>query len=219
MSTEPGRELQLRGKQLVFVFMASTVAAVVVFLCGVMVGRGVRTEVAGLTVPSSYQADPTADLALPPPSLTTTTSSGASPAVNEDLSYPDRLVADAPPDVLAEPLAEVTADAADVDEAEAESPGPPDEAETEENAADPALEPPPGDGFTIQVAAIRARGEAERMARHLADKGYSAYVTVPPGGGPRVYRVRVGKFRERREAEAIASRLQKEEQFKPWVTR
>jgi cell division protein FtsN len=34
-----------------------------------------------------------------------------------------------------------------------------------------------------------------------------------------VYRVRVGKYGTRREAESIAERLQKEEQFKPWVTR
>jgi hypothetical protein len=31
--------------------------------------------------------------------------------------------------------------------------------------------------------------------------------------------VRVGKFSTRREAESVAARLQKEEQFKPWVTR
>jgi cell division protein FtsN len=34
-----------------------------------------------------------------------------------------------------------------------------------------------------------------------------------------VFRVRVGKFNTRREAESVAARLQKEEQFKPWVTR
>jgi hypothetical protein len=34
-----------------------------------------------------------------------------------------------------------------------------------------------------------------------------------------VFRVRVGKFPTRREAETVASKLQKEEQFKPWVTR
>ena len=41
-----GRETEppLHGKQLVFVFMAATVAAVVVFLSGVMVGRGVRLQ-------------------------------------------------------------------------------------------------------------------------------------------------------------------------------
>ena len=36
------REIQLNGKQLVFLFMAATVVSVVIFLCGVLVGRGVR---------------------------------------------------------------------------------------------------------------------------------------------------------------------------------
>ena len=39
-------EIQLSGKQLVFLFMATTVVSVVIFLCGVLVGRGVRTEAA-----------------------------------------------------------------------------------------------------------------------------------------------------------------------------
>ena len=33
-------EIQLSGKQLVFLFMATTVVSVVIFLCGVLVGRG-----------------------------------------------------------------------------------------------------------------------------------------------------------------------------------
>ena len=37
-------EIQLNGKQLVFLFMAVTVVSVVIFLCGVLVGRGVRSE-------------------------------------------------------------------------------------------------------------------------------------------------------------------------------
>ena len=42
MSDEGFHEIQLNGKQLVFLFMAATVVSVVIFLCGVMVGRGVR---------------------------------------------------------------------------------------------------------------------------------------------------------------------------------
>lgn len=38
------REIQLNGKQLVFLFMAVTVVLVVTFLTGVLVGRGVRAE-------------------------------------------------------------------------------------------------------------------------------------------------------------------------------
>ena len=37
-------EIQLNGKQLVFLFMAATVVSVVIFLCGVLVGRGVRSQ-------------------------------------------------------------------------------------------------------------------------------------------------------------------------------
>jgi hypothetical protein len=31
--------------------------------------------------------------------------------------------------------------------------------------------------------------------------------------------VRVGSFKTRRDAEVVASKLQQEEQFKPWITR
>ena len=55
--------------------------------------------------------------------------------------------------------------------------------------------------------------------RRLAGKGYAAYLMAPDAGRPQVYRVRVGKFKDRREAESVSSRLQKEEQFKPWIVR
>ena len=48
---------------------------------------------------------------------------------------------------------------------------------------------------------------------------FQLYVVAPPNGTPSVYRVRVGSFRTRREADSLAAKLQKEERFKPWVTR
>jgi cell division septation protein DedD len=71
----------------------------------------------------------------------------------------------------------------------------------------------------VQVAAVRERGEADAMARRLTAKGYPAFVTSPSTGPARVFRVRVGKYNDRSEAESVASRLEKEEQFKPWITR
>jgi cell division septation protein DedD len=70
----------------------------------------------------------------------------------------------------------------------------------------------------VQVAAVKERGEADTIARRLGGKGYPAFVTTAPGG-VQMFRVRVGKFPDRREAESVAGRLQKEEQFKPWITR
>src|SRR5437762_11747651 len=57
-------EIQLNGKQLVFLFMAVTVVSVVIFLSGVLVGRGVRVERAVTEVASG---NPVADAPLPSP--------------------------------------------------------------------------------------------------------------------------------------------------------
>ncbi len=76
-----------------------------------------------------------------------------------------------------------------------------------------------GTGFTLQVAALRDRGEANAMAERLTAKGYGAYVMSPAAGAPPVYRVRVGRYPTRREAETMAAKLQREEQFTPWITR
>src|SRR3954462_14917099 len=64
MADEDFHEIQLNGKQLVFLFMAGTVAAGVIFLCGLMVGRNLHVphlEAAAAT-PDGTRVDPT-----PPP--------------------------------------------------------------------------------------------------------------------------------------------------------
>jgi cell division septation protein DedD len=96
------------------------------------------------------------------------------------------------------------------------APAPPAAAPTP--AAAPAEEPA-GSGFAVQIAALNVRGEAEAIAKRLSSKGYSAYVLVPSNGTPSVFRVRIGKFPTRHEAETVAAKLKREEQFNPWVTR
>ncbi len=51
MSDDGFREIQLSGKQLVFLFMATTVVSVAIFLCGVLVGRGVGARQAPGSTP------------------------------------------------------------------------------------------------------------------------------------------------------------------------
>lgn len=198
-------EIQLNGKQLVFLFMAGTVVAVVIFLLGVFVGRGVRAE-AGTADPLLAQQAGTA-LAIPP--VASSSGSDAPASASEDLSYPTRLGnADPPRETLAD--APGLPPAAPRTEVPAVAPAP--------AAADVPGEPA-GDGFAIQLAALGKREEAEGIVRRLAGRGYSAYLMAPAAGAPAVYRVRVGKFQDRREAETVSSRLQKEEQFKPWIVR
>jgi cell division septation protein DedD len=83
----------------------------------------------------------------------------------------------------------------------------------------PAAAPPSGPGYAVQVAALNVRTDADAIAQRLTSKGYSAYVLASGSGSPQVFRVRVGKFSTRREAESVAAKLQEEEQFKPWITR
>jgi cell division septation protein DedD len=80
-------------------------------------------------------------------------------------------------------------------------------------------EPAAGE-FAVQVAAPKDRGSAEAIARRLVGKGYSAYVLEPGAGSasPIYYRVRVGPFKTRRDADETRRRLEKEEQFKPFIT-
>ncbi len=70
----------------------------------------------------------------------------------------------------------------------------------------PALAPPFSEDtdsrWTIQVAAVTVKKEADKIAEKLSAKGYPAYVvTVGRGPGPTVYRVRVGRFANREDAE------------------
>ena len=237
------REIQLSGKQLVFVAMAGLVIAVVIFLFGVQVGRGVLAQ-RGLPEAADAVSSPEPPLASAPVSQP---SSGAPVTAGEKLSYAERLSS---PQPAAEQLKKpgdpapapvVTAPAPKPDSpapvvptrAAATSPAPAKASAPAPTAAAPTRLPaaaapapvvaaspePSGTGFSIQVAALAKRDEADVIARRLAGKGYPAYVMAPAQGTPNMYRVRVGKYKERHEADTVAARLQKEEQFKPWVVR
>ena len=99
-SAEDGfHEIQLTGKQLVFLFMATTVVAVVIFLCGVLVGRGVRTDRAGVDPTATPSQSAEAEPGAPPPASAAQTG-GGSPATAEDLSYARRLQGEDPKEQL-----------------------------------------------------------------------------------------------------------------------
>lgn len=201
-------EIHLSGKQLVFLFMATTVVSVVIFLCGVLVGRGVRAEqaenpesaIAGAVVPSDAEP-PVADTGPPaaePPS----------PPDEDELSYKKRLESDTPPaEVLQKPAAE-------------KSPPP----APRQSSPAPAAAVERGGGarpgtWVVQVHALRDRDVANALVRRLAGKGYPAFLVSPAAGAPAIYRVQVGRFTDRAEAENVVLRLKKEEQFNSWVTR
>lgn len=244
-------EIQLNGKQLVFLFMAATVVSVVIFLCGVLVGRGVRAERATMATETSAGSvtdlTPQATTAQsgPPSPGSDPTVAAPPPAVDESLSYFDRLEGKKQPTEKLEPPSKQPAATAEKAARSAPAPAPttkppkPEPAPPVQTVKSNPVPPPAsasaapvadsgpiaapsdpgGQGFALQIAALREKNEADAIARRLVSKGYGAYVMAPANGTPSVYRVRIGKFKTRREAETIKAKLEKEEQFNPWVTR
>src|SRR5436190_16262228 len=82
-------EIQLSGNQLVFLFMATTVVSIVIFLCGVLVGRGVQNARSLLT---SAGGSESAD-AKPGDDDASTAPATGEPTPVAGLSYPASLPA------------------------------------------------------------------------------------------------------------------------------
>ena len=228
MADEGFHEIHLNGKQLVFMFMATTVVAVVIFLSGVMVGRGVpaRRAAADVTAAATSGAvDPTASAtsATARVAPTRTNSTDVPVTTQETLTYAERLEAPTPPretlKAIASPAASDTASASarDVSPGDPTKPAAVAAARAAASEERPLPAQPSSAGWEVQVMAVPAsqRADAEALARRLVSRGYPSYV-VPRGNR---FAVRVGKYPSQREAEAVSARLKKEEQFDPWVTR
>jgi cell division septation protein DedD len=249
-------EIQLNGKQLVFVFMAVTVVSVVIFLCGVLVGRGVPGERA--LAQGSDTAAELKELALDPakPVIPPTVRPGSDPTLAPPPTPPEgeqskgrsaelptaaaaagtaggpgaaggndaRLKADSKADEK-KPAADSARTAAAESKAAAAAPraaAPRDAAASSEPIASPkdvrdaraAVDASTQD-WVVQVAAVKKRNEADSIAKRLGGKGYTTFVLAE---GSRVFRVRVGGYKTKREAEVVAAKLRKEERINPWVT-
>tara|TARA_B100001123_G_scaffold81609_2_gene93019 strand:+ start:20480 stop:21199 length:720 start_codon:yes stop_codon:yes gene_type:complete len=235
-SSETSKTITPTAKQVVFLFMAATAVAVVVFLFGVVVGRG-GPETAGAGQPDSY---PGFQGELLPPVIETRNGAPSAIAVAEDqLTYPQRLQSSAPVEE-ALPGELQTSDiespvGSDVDGAQSfarDSLRNFSQKESVDNIVEGRTAAEDGDigdaagittvsgaAYTVQVAALRSPKAAEQVAGHLIAKGFPAYVLEPSPGAPvSVYRVRVGQYVAHQEAEHIRQRLEREEDFKPWIT-
>jgi cell division septation protein DedD len=219
-------EIQLSGKQLVFLFIVTTTVIVVVFLCGVKVGRGVRAAQGDETdqPPLSAAATPS----QPQPVAETGPPAAEPPApaaeTPEELSYHKRLQGTAAaPETLKpeEPKPAAAAPPA----ASAPATERPAAAATKQATAPPAPDtsvPTSGKSGTwvVQVIATRDRAVANSVVKKLAAKGYPAFLVTPGAGAAQpFYKVHVGRYDDRGEAEQVSTRIKKEEQFQSWITR
>lgn len=200
VSEEGFHEIQLSGKQLVFLFMATTVVSVVIFLLGVAIGRRVPAETiiadATGTTLESLQANVPQD--TPTPGQPSAEPPAPIQEEPDEFSYHQRLQESEPP---------------------AESVTPPPAPPAAPRAADPAPAVPATTGWFAQIGAYSTRAAANDVVARLKQNNFPAIVLPPTPGAPTsTFRVRVGPYSERREAEAAAGRL-RELQFQAFVTR
>ena len=72
----------------------------------------------------------------------------------------------------------------------------------------------------MQVIATRDQSVANAVVKRLTDKGYPAFLVNPAAGAAQAfYKVHVGRYNDRREADQVSLRIKKEEQFQPWISR
>jgi cell division septation protein DedD len=209
-------EIQLSGKQLVFLFIVTTTVIVVVFLCGVKVGRGARA--AQGEEPELATAASNAPQAVPgagPPAAEPPAPAAETP---DELSYHKRLQGEGTPAETLKPQEDTKPQAVP-----APRPSPPEPAPRA--AAPPAATtagaaPVRPGTWAVQVIATRDRDVASSVLNRLAAKGYPVFLVEPPAGAaPAYYKVHVGRYNDRNEAEQVSRRITKEEQFQSWITR
>ena len=207
MSDQGFREVQLSGKQVVFLFMALAVALIGTFLLGVSVGRHVEPE--ALTTQATPTSSPTtADVnpAAPLPPATTPDKG--------QLTYPQTLRGADPnnPAPAATPQVSATPTATPTPEKPAPTPEKPTPTTPTSKPASPAASNGASTWY-VQVDSFSSKSNADKEASELKSKNVPAAV-VKVGTH---YQVRVGPF-ERTAADTMHARLQKLG-YKPRVTR
>jgi len=70
-----------------------------------------------------------------------------------------------------------------------------------------------GEGIMVQVLASKQRAPADELRQRLRRKGYTALLVVEEG----TYKVRVGPYADREEAERAADVLRDQENLTTWI--
>lgn len=82
-------------------------------------------------------------------------------------------------------------------------------------AAEPAI---PRGSAVIQVFSSADQDQAERIRNQLVKGGYKAYLSPVETGGRTMYRVRIGPYGSRSDADTAAANVRKNYKLDTWVT-
>jgi cell division septation protein DedD len=73
--------------------------------------------------------------------------------------------------------------------------------------------------YTVQLGALRRASEAKKLRQKFERKGFKTFMMITKNRKhEKIYKVRVGEFRKKKEAEILAVKLRKTEGLKAFVT-
>ena len=202
---------------LVLIFLLCTAVCAVFFSMGFMVGRNERILQAG---PSTEVVTPPSvirPMVNPPPYSAQVAPQGSGAGHADPNSVPET-------EVIPSGGAGTTSPPNATRPAEIMPPQ-----KQPQAAAKPARNPPSpptpaprevGEGITLQVAALRTKQDAEALVNILKARGYPVFMVTPEyaHAGDNLYRVQVGPFRTRPDADKVHDKLV-QEGFKPFIKR
>jgi cell division septation protein DedD len=194
----------------VLLYLACIAVCGIFFSLGFLVGfnergshSGPATEIvnAPSVVPPTINAPPDGGSQIPTPDASSARTSATAEPETEVITGPGQ----AAPPVADEKPAKSSKKH---HQAEVETPAP---------AARAAVHADPGEGLVLQVAALRTRADADTMIKLLKGRGYPVFMSSPQKSGEEsLYRVEVGPFRTRAEADKAKGKLVADG-FKPFI--
>ncbi|MEO1085334.1 MAG: SPOR domain-containing protein [Acidobacteriota bacterium] len=232
-------EIALTNRQVIVAFVVLLTLVLAVFLCGVWVGQNGQPRLAAVEqaepgaavepealanmeefkfFEEQQQAKQEAELQKPDlgklaakPSPQTTLAQDVGSTRPADPEPQRQQPAASPPPQAAPP-----AQAAPPPPRRA-TPPPPKPAPTPAATA-PAPAAAPAETFVVQVFSTHDEPQAKKLQQRLASMSYKAFLSTIDVGGQTMYRVRIGPFGQRDQAEKVKLNVRNQLKLDPWVT-
>lgn len=211
---EHPEERGLSARHLVLLFLAGVAVCGVFFSLGFLVGFNERSSRAA---PATEQV--TTPATIPPTVNPPDENVGAAPKEPDTTQIPSSPAPEPapPPAATVQEEKPKPASAAASPRAKTVVPSAKTQASRPTAAPAPAIASP-GQGIALQVAALRAKQDADALAGVLKGRGYPVFLMTPEHAhaGDNLFRVEVGPFKTRDDAERARAKLS-QEGFKPFV--
>ncbi len=203
-----GQEKGLAARHLILLFLAGVAVCAVFFSLGFLVGYNERSSRAALDTERVTGPSATPPLVNPPRETAASRNNKPSRETASNAAQPEAS------EISRQSAGGKIISAASGRQAQAEVPSEAGAAEGESVGANPGDEV--RTGYTVQVTALRAQQDAEALVGILKSRGYPVVLVSPEftHANDNLYRVQVGPFGSREEAEKVRAKLAKEGLFK-----